>query len=143
MFEIKTEIEINGTAKEVWSALVTTDQYPKWNPFIISVKGKIEKDSIIEIIVQPAGEKGMRFKPKITSYEVEKELRWLGSLPIPGLFSGEHIYQLNELENGAVKFIHRETFKGLLVPFMKSKLNRGTKQGFEDMNKALKEYVER
>lgn len=34
----------------------------------------------------------MKFKPIILEAEANRELRWRGNLPIPGLFIGEHIF---------------------------------------------------
>jgi hypothetical protein len=39
-------------------------------------------------------------------------------------------------------FVHSEHFSGLLVPFMRKKLNREILPGFEAMNSALKARVE-
>ena len=36
----------------------------------------------------------MKFKPIILEAEANRELRWRGSLPIPGLFTGEHIFTI-------------------------------------------------
>jgi hypothetical protein len=40
------------------------------------------------------------------------------------------------------RFVHREVFSGLLVPFLWNSLNKQTRQGFEEMNRALKMQVE-
>ena len=43
--------------------------------------------------IEPPEAKGMTFKPKILTFETNKELKWLGYLFFEGLFDGEH-YQI-------------------------------------------------
>lgn len=61
---------------------------------------------------------------------------------LPGLFDGEHIFELKSLSEDTTLFIHRENFYGLLAPFLKKTLVRSTKAGFEAMNKKLKDICE-
>jgi hypothetical protein len=70
-----------------------------------------------------------------------KELRWRGSLPIPGLFVGEHYFVLEPSAAGKTHLIHGENFKGLLVPMVGGML-KATEVGFSEMNSALKKRVE-
>jgi hypothetical protein len=60
----------------------------------------------------------------------------------PGLFDGEHIFTIEPLGTGRVRFTQRETFTGLLVPLLARMLDTGTQHGFEEMNKALKARAE-
>jgi hypothetical protein len=61
-----------------------------------------------------------------------------GHLLFPGLFDGEHIFIIEPLAAGGVRFIQREIFTGLLVPLFAHQLDTETRRGFEDMNHALK-----
>lgn len=83
----------------------------------------------------------MKFKPVILEYVKNKELKWLGKLLIKGLFDGEHEFRIEVISSNKVKFIQKETFKGLLVPLFSSVLNK-TKKGFELMNTKLKYEAE-
>ena len=71
------------------------------------------------------------------------EFRWLVHLFFPGLFDGEHIFELEEIAPGSTKFIQREEFKGLLVSIFWKTMRASTLAGFEKMNETLKEKVER
>ncbi|GAB5538442.1 MAG: hypothetical protein Salg2KO_05450 [Salibacteraceae bacterium] len=84
--EIKTEIEINATAEKVWQVLTDFEKFPNWNPFITSIQGEKQKGGILSIEIVPPNRKAMTFKPKVLVYEPKKELRWLGSGPLKGLF---------------------------------------------------------
>lgn len=140
--EIKTEIFINATPEKVWAILTDFGNYPKWNPFIKSIKEEVKVGNRIIIKIEAPGAKGMTFKPKVLIFETNKELRWLGHLIFPGLFDGEHKFHLIDNINGTTTFRQSEIFKGVLVPLFKKQLNINTKRGFEEMNKKLKELVE-
>lgn len=139
--ELKTDIHINSTPEKVWEVLTEFDNYPNWNPFIKSISGKkIVGEKLVTQIIPP-NRKLMTFKPVILNFETNKELRWLGSAIIKGIFDGEHYFKIIEQANGSVKFEHGEIFSGFLVQFM-PKLLEDTKQGFEQMNEALKKECE-
>ena len=76
------------------------------------------------------------------SAEPNHQLRWLGHLFVPGLFDGEHSFIIQSLEEGRVRFVHRESFRGMLVPLFARSLDNSTLSGFEEMNRALKERAE-
>ncbi len=85
----------------------------------------------------------MKFKPIVIKAEPNRELRWLGHLWIRGLFDGEHIFTIEPLGVNRVHFIQRELFNGLLVPIFSHSLEKNTKRGFEEMNRALKAKAEK
>jgi len=142
MVEIKTEIEIRATAARVWAILTDFGKHPQWNPFVRSISGKPAAGETLTVSVQPPGGKGMTFRPKVLIAEPGRELRWRGRLLLPGIFDGEHYFQIRESNPGIVTFIHGEQFSGPLVPLAKSGLESGTKAGFEAMNRALKTRAE-
>jgi hypothetical protein len=59
-----------------------------------------------------------------------------------GYSTGEHIFELEPEADGRTRFTQRETFRGVLVPFMAKSLNTNIRQAFEDMNAALKVRAE-
>lgn len=140
--EIKTEILINATPEKVWSILTNFDNYPNWNPFIKSITGEVKVGNKITARIEPPQAKGMTFKPKILTFETNKEFKWLGHLLFVGLFDGEHKFELIDNRNGTTSFIQSEKFKGILVPLLKKLLDNNTKNGFEEMNRKLKELAE-
>jgi hypothetical protein len=142
MKELKTEILINTTPHKVWEILVDFKSYPEWNPFIKSIKGNVVVGSKITARLEPPGANGMTFKPKVLVFEKNKELRWLGNLIFPGLFDGEHKFELIDNGNGTTTFIQSEKFKGILVPLFNKMLDINTTNGFNLMNQKLKELAE-
>lgn len=140
--EIKTEILINATPEKVWAILTNFDNYPNWNPFIKSIKGQVSVGNKIIVKLEPPEAKGMTFKPKVLAFESSKECRWLGHLLFPGLFDGEHKFELIDNGNGTTTFKQSEKFKGILVPLFKKMLDKNTTNGFNLMNQKLKELAE-
>ena len=142
MKELRSEIEIGAPPERVWRVLTDFAAYPEWNPFIRRVSGRPEVDERLVVRMRPSGTRGITFRPTVMKVEPSRELRWLGHLLVPGIFDGEHIFEIEELERDRVRFVQREVFKGLLVPLLARSLDRDTQRGFEEMNRALRERIE-
>jgi hypothetical protein len=136
--QIRTEIQINATPEKVWNVLTDFSSFPEWNPFVKKLEGEVAVGNQIKISLP-----GMNFKPVVLKFETNKELRWLGHLFFKGLFDGEHSFTIIDNQDGTSTFVHAENFGGILVPIFKKMLLNDTKPGFEKMNQALKERVER
>ena len=144
MKELYTEIQINAPASEVWKALTDFSQYENWNPFIIKAQGELKLSAMLNITIRPPGKKAQNHRIRLLKVDPEKELRWLGHfLSIPGIIDGEHVFALGTNSDGSVRVIHREYFRGLLVPFVwPIFLNTHMRDGFEALNKSLKKLLE-
>jgi hypothetical protein len=136
--EIHTEIEINASAEKVWRVLTDFAAYSEWNPFVRRMEGEVSVGARLHVTIQPSGSKGMSFRPTVLVAEPNGELRWLGHFWLPGLFDGEHSFSIEPLGEGRVRFVQRERFGGLLLPFLSKMLDGDTRRGFEEMNRALK-----
>ena len=142
MPEIRTQIEIDASPQRVWSILTDFSSFPEWNP-LMRVDGIPREGSGLRLRIGPPGKKPMEFKPMVTRVVQDQELRWLGRLVLPGIFDGEHIFQIESGGDGKVQLIHQENFTGLLIPFFWKRLDSDIRRGFEDMNQALKTRAER
>ncbi len=109
---------------------------------LTSVRGLPKVGEKLIISIAPPDTRTMTMSPELLVVDKPRELRWVGRLPIPGLFSGEHYFIIEPTDPGMVRFLHGENFRGLLVPFMKRMLNDNTRRGFEMMNQALKARAE-
>ncbi len=118
-------------------------QFPRVEPVHTPCQREPRKGAQLEVYLQPSGAKGMTFRPKVLKAEPNRELRWLGHFLIPRLFDGEHIFTIEPLEAGRVRFVQRELFTGILVPLFARSLEKDTRRGFEEMNMALKLRAER
>lgn len=137
---IDTRVEIAAPAARVWGVLTDFARFPEWNPFITRIEGVAEPGALLRIEIRPPGKSAMTFRPRILVARPGKELRWLGHLLVPGIFDGEHAFELEE-RGGTCSCRQSERFAGLLVPFLGGALV-ATQRGFEAMNAALKRRVE-
>jgi hypothetical protein len=140
--ELDTEIEIAASPARVWRELTDFASWGAWNPLLPAASGQLREGEQIRITLQ-AGKRAIRIKPRLLRVVPERELAWRGSLPVPGLFTGEHSFEIEALGDQRVRFRHREQFSGLLVPLMARMLDGQTRRGFEAMNAALKARAER
>ena len=138
--EIETEILINATPAKVWAILTDFENYPSWNPFITSIKGNLSVGNKITVRIEQAEGKGMTFKPKILSCQVNKEFTWIGHLFFSGIFDGKHKFELIDNENGTTSFRQSEKFKGIVVWLLNAE---NTRKGFVEMNEKLKIMAEK
>jgi len=142
MREITTEIEIHAPADRVWNILTDFSQFQQWNPFIRQAEGEVREGARLKVRIEPPGSRGMTFKPLVTRVLPQREFRWLGRLLIPGLFDGEHIFEIEAVKKDDVRFVQRECFSGMLVPLLWRSLDKNTRQGFNEMNAAIKKKAE-
>jgi hypothetical protein len=138
---LTTKIDIEAAPEAVWAVLSDLPAYPSWNPFIREASGTLTAGERLDIELQPARGRAMRFRPTVLAAEANSELRWLGRLVVRGVFDGEHRFAIEPTASGS-RLVQEERFTGLLVPFLARGLRRGTLPGFERMNEAVKERVE-
>jgi hypothetical protein len=141
--EVQSQIEINSHPQRVWKILTDFDTYEQWNPFIHKIIGQPKEGSKLDIYIETPAGKNRKYSPTITKVEEGRELRWFGKSSLPGFLNGEHIFTIEELQPEHVRFTQRELFDGLLTRLFGKSLDVDVKQGFQDMNKALKKRAER
>src|SRR5215216_3948047 len=140
--QVHTEIAIQATPGRVWDVLTDFPAYAAWNPFIPRISGPGTVGSRLDVQLQPPGGRGMRLRPAVLVASPSHELRWIGHTGVPGLFDGEHRFRIEPLGADRVRFVQEERFAGLLAPLVLRFIERGTRQGFEAMNRALKARAE-
>lgn len=143
MKEVHSEIEINSYPETVWKILTDFARYDQWNPFINKIIGLPREGDKIDIYIETPSGKKRKYSPKVTKVEEGRELRWFGKSSLPGFLNAEHIFIIEELQPQRVRFIQREVFDGLLAGFFGKGMDSDVKQGFDDMNYALKKHAER
>jgi hypothetical protein len=139
MLELRTETQIDSPVDRVWHVLMDFNAYPEWNPFLRRIDGKPEVGSRLDVEIGASGTRGMRFHPTVMSVVPNRELRWLGKVGIRGLFDGEHIFELIPMGSQSTRFVQRERFRGIFLPFLARRLERDVRRGFDEMNRALRE----
>jgi hypothetical protein len=141
MDRIDTSIEIDAPPAAVWAVLRDFDSYPEWNP-LLRIAGRPNLGAHLRVELRPPGGRPIRFTPTVTAVERDRELRWVGHLVTPGLYDGEHVFRLEPLGDDRTRFVHAESFEGLLVRPINGLFGRRFVRGFEEMNEALERRVE-
>jgi hypothetical protein len=141
--EVRSEVEINSYPESVWRILTDFATYDQWNPFINKIIGVPTEGSKIDIHIESPSGKNRKYSPRITKVEEGRELRWVGKSSLPGFLNAEHIFTIEELQPGRVRFIQREVFDGLLTRLFGKSVDTDVRQGFQDMNGELKKRAER
>ena len=141
--DVQCILDRDPAARSVWEVLTCFERFPEWNPFILNMEGKAEKDARLKALIHPPGGSAMTFKPKVLVAEPEREFRWLGNLLFPGLFDGEHFFRITDHHDGTCTLEQGEHFRGILVPVFKKMLLDNTLRGFQAMNMALKDRAEK
>jgi hypothetical protein len=142
MDEIITEIEINAPPQAVWDVLTDFEGYDEWNP-VMEISGNPTEGDRLTMVLTLPDRKPQPFKPKVLVADEPAEFRWQGRLFVPGLYDGEHWFDLTPLEEGRrTRLTHAETFRGVLVGFINRRIGTEVETAFEEMNAALKARVE-
>lgn len=141
--ELRTEKVIHASSAKIWAILMDFNSYVYWNPFIIGIHGDQVAGSTLTVKLQLPDGMGMTMRPKVLIVKNNQAFRWKGHLIIPGLFDGEHIFELLENKDGSTSFIQRELFSGILIPLFRNLIDKKTRIGFEVMNTKLKDKAEK
>ena len=135
---LQTVIRIAAPPARVWQVLTDFAAYGDWNPFIRQIAGDAVPGARLTARMHPAGRRAMTFRPVVMQATAPHVLEWQGRLPVPGLYAGRHLFRL--VADGPDTILHHdETFRGLLVPFLRAE---GFRADFEAMNAALKARAE-
>ncbi|MEX2588611.1 MAG: SRPBCC domain-containing protein [Chitinophagales bacterium] len=141
MKSIEEAISINASVEKVWEIFTDFENHKAWNPFIVYIKGQPEKGAQLEIKVKSAEGKSTSFKTKINSIKEKEALSWKGHAGFKSMLEAEHCFQFAAQDDGTTLFTQSETFEGLLTAVIDSEIKE-TKEGFKEMNKALKKHCE-
>jgi hypothetical protein len=141
--DLVSDIEIDTSPEKVWSVLTDFTRFPDWNPFMRWIRGELREGARLEVHLQPAGARGTTFKPTVLSIDPPRELRWIGRLGMGGLFDGEHALTITFIGENKVRIEQKEVFTGLFLRHLAKSLDGDMLRGFNEMNKALNENVEK
>lgn len=143
MIEVAASTEIAGSPQAVWSALTELERFATWNPFIRAARGSTRVGGKVRVRVRPSFRLPLVFRARVLTSEPARQLRWRGHVLAPWLARGDHTFTIEPLASGKVRFAQRETFTGIVPRLTGRLLVREVRRGFEAMNRALAERVER
>jgi hypothetical protein len=119
-------------------------RYQEWNPLIVSARGKVAVGEKIDICIRLPGKPDMPYVVKILRIVQEREFVWIGRMKMKGILDGMHFFELDPQGPNRVRLVQREEFRGFLVPMVwRTFLDSRMREGFEAVNRSLKELAER
>ncbi len=141
MNEILTHVEIAASAGEVWKVLTDFEAYSEWNSMMWPDGGVVKPGARLRVRVRVGGWLRFTFQPTIRKADPGRELSWKGRLPAR-LLQGVHTFAIESLGPNRVRFVHHETFTGLMVPFYMWFMAGWAERAYARMNRELKARTE-
>jgi len=135
--DIHTEILIEAAPETVWTTLSDLENYPSWNPYHVQVGGVLEPGAKLNLVIHKPNGKVINLRPRVKRVETNKVLVWGGGVPL--LFTGNHVFELEEVRAGCTRLVQREKFSGALIPFLDLS---GVAEGYANLNASLKFHIE-
>jgi hypothetical protein len=132
------EIEIDAPAEVVWSHITDLAGYGKWHAIIPSISGELHEGALLEMRVSGV-ERPLR--GEVLRLDPGRELSMLALWPL-GLVRPVHTQRVEPTDTGRTRYVCQETFRGLLVPFLASTLERNVGLLYRATCEGLKAYVE-
>ena len=136
------EIDINAPQSVVWEALMRKDQWRYWNTFFYDCEPGIQiarGNELFLAMQRLEGDEETEIQPLITMLRPPSLMKWTAS--IPGLKT-EHTFELQERMPGRTRYLHRETFSGILSKVFLPFIRQDERQGLRRMAHQLKMHVE-
>lgn len=140
--EIKSEIIIHATPDAVWDVMIDFPGFSSWNPLIRKISGPLSIGAQLTVLLGQTGTRPMTFKPRLIALEPNRLIQWMGHMGIPGLFDGEHTFEMLASDGDNTLFIQRKKYSGILLPLFTRMIEKHTLYRFRLMNMALKRRVE-
>jgi hypothetical protein len=143
MREIATHIDIEAPAGLVWAILADFKMHRRWNPFMRGILGRPETGAAVDITLRGGAGNDVHIHSRLVNVREPREMRWLESWAVPGLFLSERRFRIESLPAGGVRFHHSERVQGMMVPLLFRRRRLRANDGFRAMNVALKQRAER
>jgi hypothetical protein len=103
---------IHADPSRVWSLLSDATAYPRWNPAVVSLEGRIAAGEKIKLVstVNPS----RAFTLSVSDVAPERSMTWSSGMPL-GLFRGVRTFRLVQAAPGETEFSMTEVYSGPLA----------------------------
>ena len=143
MKEINTKIRISSTPDKVWETLMDLENWPKWNPIVNNIQGKLNVGEELSITMSDSkGNDSKKYKAIITELKKNERFSFVAIMMAKFMFSAERIIELKTIDKETI-FIQREIYTGFMVSLFWKKLSTDALGMLNSMNQALKKEIEK
>jgi len=134
-FEVVAERDIAAPPEVVFSVLTDVARWHEWCTWLAWDDGEMKEGAILSLRLTPPDGGGYAFAPTVLTVDGPRHLAWVGRTGLPGVFDGEHHFELSPLDGGRTHLVNRERYSGVLSPlFKRLPAMKSAKPGFEAMN---------
>lgn len=105
------ERAIDASPQRVWELLADADAYPRWNPAVVSLSGRIADGETIKLVSTVNA--GRTFSLAVSNVEPASGMVWSDGMPL-GLFRGVRTFSLRSVGADRTEFSMQERYSGLL-----------------------------
>ena len=140
-FRIENRIGIAAPAPVVWEVLADLPRWGEWNTMYPEVSGRLAIGETLSAKLVIPGEKPETVKPVILDWVPNEQLVW--NLKVGGgLIRTTRWFEIEALTEEGSIVSNGELFQGLAAGLMPGRLRGRIRQGFADLNEALKTRAE-
>lgn len=138
LFVIRHALEIEGSAEATWRVLSDLARYPEWNPYVLALEGELAPGNTLRVTIsQENWPEPIVVEPTVIRAEPGRALHWRGCVGDGGLLDTDHVFEIQPVDEGRVRFDQFEEFRGRLAEKMDEEMRGYTRRAFQAMNEAL------
>lgn len=108
---VEISCEIAAAPERVWALLTDGPNFTHWNSAVTRFDGQVAVGQTLDIRV-PGIERS--FAAKVSALEPKRRMVWQYGSP---LFQGEREFKVEPAGNGKTRFVMKDNFSGMMVPF--------------------------
>lgn len=142
-FVVVAECDVAAPPEVVFAVLTDVHRWHEWSTWLAWDDGEMKEGAVLRLRLTPPGGGGYAFAPTVLTVDAPRHLAWVGRTGLPGVFDGEHHFELEALAGGRTRLVNRERYSGLLSPlFNLLPAMKGAQPGFEAMNDEIARRAE-
>ncbi len=132
---VHAELIIEASPEQIWEVLMNEEGYKEWNNVLFPVSGEIKEGNKLSYKLVRPDNNPLEIGFKVVELKPNQILNQYGG--IPGVFTYDHRYVLEELE-GNTKVVIHEDFRGVIVAFWNP---TWVQNAYADLLQSLRDHV--
>ena len=143
MTTIRSSVDIDASADEVFAILMNLEGYPEWNPFTVSVRTTFEMGAPVDMKVQLTARYLRDQREFIREIDpVARRVAWGMTMGAAWIGSGHRRQWVEELGEGRSRYVTEDDIGGVLRPLIIALYGGAMQRGFDGVCRGLKERAE-